>query len=109
MDRTEPTHAEGEYLVYSYNRFQACRFGLDGTIVHPKTHETLSLREDILTTLRRMEPYAEMMDGLPSLEHLYQIAREGSDASYLRQQYIERGGTEGMVDSAIRRFQDGCR
>lgn len=108
LDRTEPTPAEDDYLVYNYNRFQACRFGLDGTIVHPKTHETLSLREDILTTLRKMEPYAEIMSSLPALEYLYRTAHEGSDASYLRQQYVERGGTEGVVDSAIRRFRDGC-
>jgi len=108
LDRTEPTPAEDDYLVYNYNRFQACRFGLDGSLVHPKTHETFSLREDILTTLRKMEPYAEMMGGLPALMHLYRIVHEGSDANYLRQQYIERGSTESMVDAAIRRFRDGC-
>ena len=107
LDRTEPTPTEDDYLVYNYNRFQACRFGLDGSLVHPKTHETISLREDILTTLRKMEPYAEMMAGQPALEHLYRTAHEGSDASYLRQQYVERGSTESMVDAAIHRFRDG--
>jgi len=107
MDITEPAPEEDDYLVYNYNRFQACRFGLDGNLVHPKTHETLSLREDILTTLRKLEPYAEMMGGLSAFEHLYQIDHEGSDASYLRQQYAEGGSTESMVDAATRRFRDG--
>ena len=36
LERGEPPPAEDDYLVYNYNRFQACRFGLDGTIVHPQ-------------------------------------------------------------------------
>src|ERR1700712_4278258 len=31
--------AEDDYLVYAFNRFQACRFGLDGEIVDPKTKQ----------------------------------------------------------------------
>lgn len=108
LERNEPPPAEDDYLVYNYNRFQACRFGLDGTLVHPKTHETVSLREDILTTLRGMEPHADALGGLHALEHLYRVAHEGSDAHYLRQQYAERGGAEGAVDSAIRMFRNGC-
>ncbi|MDF3037095.1 MAG: glutamate--cysteine ligase [Paucimonas sp.] len=106
LERTEPAPAEDDYLVYNYNRFQACRFGLDGTLVHPRTHETLSLREDILTTLRSMEPYAEAQGSMPALEHLYRTAHEGSDAHYLRKQYAERGGAEGAVDAALRRFRE---
>ncbi len=108
LDRTEPPPAEDDYLVYNYNRFQACRFGLDGTLVHPKSHETVSLREDILTTLRKMEPYASRLGSLPMLEHLYSTTHEGSDATYLREQFLATGSAEGMVDMAIRRFREGC-
>jgi len=107
LQRTEALPAEDDYLVYNYNRFQACRFGLDGTLVHPKAHETLSLREDILTTLRLMAPHAEALGCQEALDHLYQVAHEGSDAHYLRRQYAERGGAEGAVDAAIGRFRDG--
>ncbi len=108
LERTEVPPAEDDYLVYNYNRFQACRFGLDGTLVHPKTHETVSLREDILTTLRKMEPYASQLGSLPVLEHLYKATHEGSDATYLREQHVATGSAEGMVDMAIRRFRTGC-
>jgi len=107
LDRTEPAPAEDDYLVYSYNRFQACRFGLDGSIVHPKTHEVFSLREDILATLRKLEPHAVMLDSSSGLDSLYTTVREGSDANYLRQQQSERGSTESMVDAAIQRFRNG--
>lgn len=108
LQRVEPAPAEDDYLVYNYNRFQACRFGLDGTVVHPKTHETLSLREDILTTLRQMEPHASALGCTAALEHLYQVSHQGSDATYLRNEYVVTGSAEGMVDSAIRRFRQGC-
>lgn len=106
MKRTELAPEEDDYLVYNYNRFQACRFGLEGTLVHPKSHEPLPLREDILTTLRNMQPYAESLGSVAALEHLYAITHEGSDAHYLRQQYEERGGAEGAVDAAVRIFRD---
>jgi len=109
LERSEAAPSEHDYLVYNYNRFQACRFGLDGTLVHPKTYETISLREDILATLRRLQGHAEATGGLAALEHLYRTTHEGSDASYLRQQYKERGSPEGMVDAAITRFREGCR
>ncbi|HJV83739.1 YbdK family carboxylate-amine ligase [Noviherbaspirillum sp.] len=105
LEGHEPAPAEDDYLVYNYNRFQACRFGLDGTIVHPKSHESLSVREDILTTLRRIESHAVELGGEMALEHLYHAAHAGSDASFLRDQYVSSGSVEGMVDAAIQRFR----
>jgi len=105
LDRTEAPPVEDDYLVYNYNRFQACRFGMDGTLVHPKSHETLSIREDILRTLRKMEPYAEQAGSVQAIEHLYRATHTGSDATYLRAQYTTSGSAEGMVDAAIRRFR----
>jgi carboxylate-amine ligase len=105
LERTEPAPSEDDYLVYNYNRFQACRFGLDGAITHPKTYETMSLREDILATLRKMEPHADALGSAEALRHLSVAAVEGSDASFLRQQYERQGSAEGMVNAAILRFR----
>lgn len=101
----EAAPAEDDYLVYNYNRFQACRFGLDGTVVHPKTYEQISMREDILATIRRVQPHADALGSAPALEYIYRIAHEGNDASYLRREYARRGGVEGMVDAALQRFR----
>jgi carboxylate-amine ligase len=106
LERNEPDPAEDDYLVYNYNRFQACRFGLDGTVVHPKTYEQIPLREDILTTIRRIQPQAELLRCVPALEHIYRTAHEGSDATFLRREYAERGSLEGMVDSALQSFRE---
>jgi carboxylate-amine ligase len=105
LQREEPAPREDDYLVYNYNRFQACRFGLDGTIVHPQSHETLSLREDILTTLRHLEPHAQALGSQAALDHLYQETHLGSDAHRLRLAFEEAGSAEGIVDAALRRFR----
>jgi carboxylate-amine ligase len=105
LERGEEPPAESDYLVYNYNRFQACRFGLEGTLVLPKSYESLSLREDILTTLRRIQPHAHALGAQAALDHLYLTATEGSDASFLRRQHQQRGSCEGMVDAAIGLFR----
>jgi len=103
----EPMPAEEDYLVYNYNRFQACRFGLDGTLVNPKTYESRPLRDDIRATLLRLERGSPAA-GTDALAHLMTLCETGSDASYLRRQHEERGSPEGMVDAAIGRFREGC-
>ncbi len=105
LERNEPEPAEDDYLVYNYNRFQACRFGLDGMIVHPKSYEQMSLREDILTTLRKLHPHAEALGAVSALEHVYQATHRGSDASLLRDEFSNRGSVEGMVDFSLQCFR----
>jgi glutamate---cysteine ligase / carboxylate-amine ligase len=107
LEQREPAPEEEDYLVYNYNRFQACRFGLEGVVVHPKTYETLPVRDDILSTLARLQGNAQLTGGSAALEHLSRAMRDGVDATYLRCQYSERGSSEGMVDAAIARFRAG--
>ena len=105
LQRLEEPPVEDDYLVYNYNRFQACRFGLDGTITHPKSYESVAIREDILSTLRKMAPYAEQLGGMEGLQHLEAALAAGSDAALLRQQYEREGSVEGMVHAAINWFR----
>jgi carboxylate-amine ligase len=101
----EDAPLEDDYLVYTYNRFQAARFGLDGVITHPKTYEQLPLRDDILATLDLMQPHAQALGSVEALVHLAAAAAEGSDSAFLRAQYERQGSCEGMVNAAIQRFR----
>jgi glutamate---cysteine ligase / carboxylate-amine ligase len=51
---------EDDYLAYTYNRFQACRFGLDGQVVDATAPaaEPVLLRTAIANTLALVEPHA---------------------------------------------------
>ena len=53
------------YTLYNYNRFQACRYGLDGKIANAYTQRHVTLKEDILETLAVITPHAaELGNGL---------------------------------------------
>jgi carboxylate-amine ligase len=105
LEGNEPAPREDDYLVYNYNRFQACRFGLDGTLVHPQRHEQMVLRDDILATLRRLEPHYEALGSGAALEQLRREIQLGSDADYLRLAFREGGSREAVVDAALERFR----
>jgi len=80
----EPT--EDDYLVYTFNRFQACRFGLDGEIVDPKTKQRHKLRDDILRTLARVDEHALDLRALDASNLIRDTLFSGNDARALRTQ-----------------------
>jgi len=107
LERKDEAPVEDDYLVYNYNRFQACRFGLEGSITHPKTYESVPMREDILATLENMLPHAEALGSVDALKHLAAAVHDGSDAAILRRHAEREGSVEGMVNAAIGHFRGG--
>ena len=105
LERREAPPVEDDYLVYNYNRFQACRFGLDGVITHPKTYQPLSLREDIVATLESLRSHGEALGSTAALEELAQVARQAGDAQSLRAQYESLGSLQATVDASMRQFR----
>lgn len=108
LDQHEAAPAEDDYLVYNYNRFQACRFGLDGVTVHPKTYENRSIYEDILVTLHLLEPYSQKLQAQSALQHLRQLIHQGNDASSLRTQQQQQGSVEAIVATALQKFRQAA-
>ncbi|WP_321796603.1 YbdK family carboxylate-amine ligase [Caballeronia sp. J97] len=78
------TPREDDYLVYTFNRFEACRFGLEGTCIHPQTGERRTIGEDILATLDVLAPHAEALGSQAALAEVADIARGVNDATWLR-------------------------
>ena len=103
LTRTDPPPVEDDYLVYTFNRFQACRFGLDGTMVDPKTREPRTLRDDILATLQRLAPHADALDSQAALVDIERCAStEGNHASHLRRVYARSQSVQAMVQDSVR-------
>lgn len=76
---------EDDYLVYSFNRFQACRFGFDGAFVDPRTLEHRTIRDDILLTLDTLEPHAIELGGDGACRELrLDVLNRGNDAGWIR-------------------------
>ncbi|BAL26337.1 YbdK family carboxylate-amine ligase [Azoarcus sp. KH32C] len=90
--------AEDDYLVYTFNRFEACRFGLAGTFVDPRTHEHRSIAEDILATMDRIEQHAiELKADVPCRELREMVAFGRNDAESLRADFAETRSLNDMV------------
>lgn len=76
---------EDDYLVYTYNRFQACRFGLNALYVDPATLESLPLHEHILKTMRCISRYTAHAQDIDSLHALRaSVLHARNDADWLR-------------------------
>lgn len=79
---------EDDYMVYTYNRFQACRFGLDAVYVEPVTGEHMSLRDHLLATMAQVRPYARLLGAGWGLELLAEdVRRHVNDARWMREQH----------------------
>jgi len=76
---------DDDYLPYTFNRFQACRFGLEGTYVDPSTGEHRVLRDDVLASFERIESHAVELKAEAAIGHLRdEISGTGNDATWLR-------------------------
>jgi carboxylate-amine ligase len=86
------------YLPYTYNRFQACRFGLDGTLVNPANGQQCVLRDDILRTFTQLEEVAEEMGNADALEYLRKrVLNNESDSRWLRERAQQAGSLSEVV------------
>ncbi|MGE5524663.1 MAG: YbdK family carboxylate-amine ligase [Rhodospirillaceae bacterium] len=76
------------YVLYNYNRFQACRYGLDATIVDAYARRRIVLRHDILETLRVIASHAGGPADAEALTYIAADVSAGhSDAAWLRATY----------------------
>ncbi|WP_341677244.1 YbdK family carboxylate-amine ligase [Niveibacterium sp. SC-1] len=81
---------EDDYLVYSFNRFQACRFGMEGVVVDPRSHEHRPIAEDILATMDRIEQHAIELRADGALRELREVVKNrAGDADWLRHLHAE--------------------
>jgi glutamate---cysteine ligase / carboxylate-amine ligase len=102
----EPSHTT--YTVNSFNRFEACRFGLRGTLVDPYLGRKTAIGDDILATMAKIVPYAARL-GCGALVHeLAAGVRAGdSDAAWLRARHAARGSLADVVREACTRWERG--
>jgi carboxylate-amine ligase len=75
---------EDDYLTYSTNRFQACRFGLDGEMVDARSGERRRIRDDIAATLDALAPSAKALETETVMAELKRGLTAGNDASWAR-------------------------
>jgi carboxylate-amine ligase len=80
------------YRVYGYNRFLACRFGLDANVIDSTDRTQRPLRTDIVDTLRELIPVAADLGTTRALLQLREIALQGgNDSTWLRRVFAASG------------------
>jgi carboxylate-amine ligase len=80
------------YMLYNYNRFQACRYGTEGEFIDAYSQKHVSLREDILETIARVSLHAAELGSNSVVHKLAEdVAGGRTDAGWLRRAYRERG------------------
>jgi len=95
------------YRVYGYNRFQACRFGLDAEIVdaHARTH--VVLRDDLLATLKRLRGLAVSLGTQRAINPLIAAVTQGdNDSKWLRGRLQETGSYADVVRLQAQRWRE---
>ena len=100
---------EDDYLAYTYNRFQACRFGLDGEVVDSISAVHRPLRELIAETIDAVEMHAIELHAERGLVLLKQaLAQEcGTDAAWLRAAQSREQYLPEVVRQQCLRFEGG--
>jgi len=90
--------AQDTYLTYSYNRFQACRFGLAGTSINPVTGQQPTIREDILHTFQLLEGVAQELGTTDAIAFLRKRVLENQcDSIWLRDRHLKSGSLSDVV------------
>ena len=94
------------YVVNSYNRFEACRYGFRGTMVDPYVSRKTAIGEDILQTVAKLAPHAARLGCGELIEELSAGVRTGaSDAAWLRGRHAARGSLADVVREACARWE----
>ena len=97
--------SEDVYLSYSFNRFQACRFGMLGEVVDILEDTRRPIHEDLLATLAILTARATDPKERSVLESIAAVARDGNDARWMREQYALTESFSGLMEEQAGRFR----
>jgi glutamate---cysteine ligase / carboxylate-amine ligase len=96
------------YRVYGFNRFLACRFGLDADFIDARTREKGSLKADLLRTMASVRNYASDDSGREAIDWLRGSVEQGtSDSAWLRETYRRHQTLGDVVRSQCELWSEG--
>ena len=95
-------------LVYSYNKFQACRFGLEGTLVDPTSQQPVPLAQELIDMLTTVMPYAAERGAGDAIKRLIRLTvARANDARKLREVMEKKDSLTDVVREASRLWMQG--
>lgn len=95
-------------LSYTYNRFQACRFGLSAQFIDVATRSKRPLVDDLTDTLNAVAPAASRLGGERAIRELLgQAHRMENDAGWLRSTAAQSPSLSHVVLRQAERWSKG--
>lgn len=91
-------HQENDYLLYKFNRFQACRFGMEGILTDVNTGDHHCLADDTLRLLNTVAASAEKVGAASAVHTLHQQVKKGHNEVRHMRDFVANGGSlSGLV------------
>jgi carboxylate-amine ligase len=106
LEHPEAPDSEDIYITYNYNRFQACRFGLEGQLIDGTTGAVRPVHQAVLSTLEQVRPLARELGSLDAMEEIERWVRsDGNDARWQREVYQSHHSMAELVLRSAERFR----
>jgi carboxylate-amine ligase len=106
LEHPAAPESEDIYVTYNYNRFQACRFGLEGQLIDGSTGAVRPVHQEVLATLEQVRPHARELASLDAMDEIERWVRtEGNDARWQRETYQRRHSMAELVLRSAERFR----
>ncbi|HAZ4813750.1 TPA: glutamate--cysteine ligase [Enterobacter cloacae] len=86
-------HQERDFLLYRFNRFQACRYGLEGILTDVHTGEHKTVAEDLTWLLEQVAPSAEKLGATSAIKELALLLKQGKSEAQRMRDFIADGGS----------------
>jgi carboxylate-amine ligase len=103
-----PLHTEQQLHVARYNKFQACRYGLEAMISDPLALRQTLLRDSTRSLLDTLAADAAALGCQPWLDPLRAMTESDSgDASWVRERYARHQNLNDVVRDTAERFMLG--
>ncbi len=106
IERPHPV-TEDAYLAYTYNRFQACRFGLEGEMVDAESGVRRPIGEDVRATLDALAVHARELESEAAMREIADVVRQGNDARWMRERFAEGRSLPDLVWRQVERLREG--
>lgn len=104
LSSSRQTLSEDIYLAYTFNRFQACRFGVEGEIIDVLGGTRRTIAEDILATIGSLGEHAKGNEA--ALKEIEQIVAKGNEARWMREQFAVNQSLPDLVWRQVCRFRE---
>lgn len=102
------TPTPDHWFAYRMNRFQACRYGLEGTYIDGATGKRMQLKDHFQSMMPMLLRVADHLGTRKHLEALRdEIAADGGDAQWLRHRVETQGDLRAVVGQQVERWRGG--